>query len=508
MSRRRTLFFLLMMLCLQAACQAQQPRKVRPPAVAGTFYPADPKVLASTVDGVLAKATVPQIQDLAAVICPHAGYEYSASVAAYSYALLKGRKIERVILIAPSHLETFPFSAIYDGTAYSTPLGEVPVDQAFAAKLAKVSRLIQISDRGHKPVGDRGEHSIEVQLPFLQRALGQFKLVPIIMGDQGYDACRSLGLALAKNITGPDTIIVVSSDLSHYHPYDEAVKIDHKTLKAIEEWDYLSMSRNFDQRIWEACGGGPIIAAMIACERLGAKQAQVLKYANSGDTAGDKTQVVGYGAVAIHKSANQKAAADAPFTLGQAEKDELFRIAHSAVETAVRQRKLPEYPGSKLAALDQERGAFVTLKVKGELRGCIGYVTPMKPLALTVRDVAASAAVEDDRFLPVSTNELGSLEYEISVLSPMRRVLDVKEIKVGRDGLLMRQGRYEGLLLPQVPVEQKWDNATFLKQTCRKSGLPENCWQDERTDIFSFTALVFDEHSSMPAAPAPATRRP
>src|SRR5512140_843791 len=260
MLKRTGLSFLLMAQCLHVACQAQQLKKVRPAAVAGSFYPADPKELASLVDGLLAKAAVPQIQNVVAVVSPHAGYEYSAGVAAHSYAVLKGRKIDRVVVISPSHVEAFPFSAIYDGTAYSTPLGEVPVDQEFAGKVAKASKLIQISGRGHGPVGGNSEHALEVQLPFLQRTLGQFKLVPIVMGDQSYEACRALGLALAKNIQGTTTIIVASSDLSHYHPYDEAVKLDHKTLKAVEEWDYLSMSQNFERQIWEACGGGPIIA--------------------------------------------------------------------------------------------------------------------------------------------------------------------------------------------------------------------------------------------------------
>ena len=508
MLKRTVLLFLLMAQCLHVACQAQQPNKVRPAGVAGLFYPADPKQLASLVDGLLAKAVVPQIQDVVAVVSPHAGYEYSAGVAAHSYAVLKGRKIERVVVIAPSHIEAFPFSAIYDGTAYSTPLGEVPVDQEFAARLAKASKLIQISGRGHGQVGGNSEHAIEVQLPFLQRILGQFKLVPIVMGNQSYEACRALGLALAKNMQGTNTIIVASSDLSHYHPYDDAVKLDHKTLKAIEEWDYLSMSQNFERQIWEACGGGPIIAAMIASERLGARQAQLLKYANSGDATGDHSKVVGYGAMAIHGGPSQGPAADAPFTLGPAEKDELFRIARGSVESAVRNRKLLDYPGSKLEALNRERGAFVTLKIKGQLRGCIGYVSPTKPLALTVRDVAASAAVEDTRFRPVPVQELGSLEYEISVLSPMRRVLDVKEIKVGRDGLVMLQGRYEGLLLPQVPVEQGWDRTTFLNQTCAKANLLEDCWKDDRTDVFSFTALILDEPQPKPAAPASHTPRP
>jgi len=474
--------------------------------VAGQFYPADPRELGKMLDGFLAKAKTPEIKDVVALVAPHAGYVYSGGVAANAYALLKGRKVERVVVISPSHLESFPFSTIYDGAAYSTPLGQVPVDTAFAAKLAKSSKLIQISGRGHNPSGDRAEHAVEVQVPFLQRVLGQFKIVPIVMGDQDYDACRALGLALAQNIQGSDTVIVASSDLSHYHPYDDAVKMDRKTLRAIEEWDYLSMLRNFESRVWEACGGGPIVAAMIASERLGAKQAKMLAYANSGDTTGDRSQVVGYGAVAIFKSPGP-ATAEQRFTVGQAERQELFRIARRSVESAVKNHKMPDDPDTTLEKLRQERGAFVTLKEHGELRGCIGYSAPVKPLALTVRDVAAYAAVNDTRFQPVSPQELGLLEYEISVLSPLRRVLDVNEIQVGEHGLVMKQGGREGLLLPQVPVEQGWDRGTFLDQTCVKAGLLKECWKDERTDIFSFTALVFEEHEPAPAPQKPGTSR-
>jgi len=486
--------------------------KVRPAAVAGSFYPADPTELAKMVDGFLAKATPPPLADVVALVAPHAGYEYAGQVAAYSYALLKGRKFDRVVIIAPSHYESFGFASVYDGAAYATPLGQVPVDRAFAAKLAGMSKLIKLSGVGHTVTPDKREHALEDQLPFLQRALGQFQLVPIVIGDQSYETCRALGLALAKLIQGTNTLIVASSDLSHYHPYGDAVRIDHKTLKAIEEWDYLSMARNFEPsvNVWEACGGYPIIAAMIASERLGASQAKVLDYANSGDVpAGDKTRVVGYGAVAFVKAAARGAGGEAPFSLSAREKNELLKIARNSVESAVRDHKQYEYSAVGLAALEQERGAFVTLKENGQLRGCIGYVAPMKPLCITVRDVAAFAALRDSRFRPVTAGELGALEYEISVLSPLRRVLDVKEIRVGQHGLIMKRGDTEGLLLPQVPVEEKWDRATFLEETCLKAGLPKNCWQDADTDIFRFTALVFSPSSSLrqpdeaPSMPGP-----
>lgn len=490
---RQCAVFLLLILGALAACGRAETEKIRKPAVAGMFYPADPKELATMVDEFMSKAEAPKIKDVVALVSPHAGYPYSGQVAAYAYAQLKGRKVDTVVVISPSHIDAFPFSAVYDGTAYATPLGQIPVDREFAAKLAKGAR-IELSSRGHTPAQGRDEHALEVQLPFLQRVLGKFRLVPIVMGDQSYETCRALGLSLAKLIEGPETVIVASSDLSHFHPYDEAVKLDRKTLRAIEEWDYLSMSRNFETRVWEACGGGPIVAAMIAAERLGAKQARVLKYANSGDVTGDHRQVVGYGAVALVKSADPGGAGDTQFSLGEGEREELLKLAKQAVETAVKERKLLEYTGAGFESLMQERGAFVTLKKHGQLRGCIGYVAPMKPLVLTVRDVAAMAAVRDQRFPPVAANELGELEYEISVLSPLRRVMDVKQIVVGKHGLVVKRGDSEGLLLPQVPVEQGWDRMTFLQMTCRKAGLPPDAWQDDETDIFQFTALVFGEH--------------
>lgn len=489
--RRHAMWALVLLAAAGALCA----QTVRKPAVAGAFYPADAKELSTSVDGYLAKATPPEIKDLVALVAPHAGHMFSGGVAGYSYALLKGRKIDRVVIISPSHIEAFPFSAVFNGTAYETPLGQVPVDREFAAQLAKGNELVKLSSRGHIATSGRGEHALEVQLPFLQRALGKFQLVPVIMGDQSYEACRALGMALAKLVRGPETLIVASSDLSHFHKYDEAVNLDRKTLRAIEEWDYLSMSRNFDLRVWEACGGGPIIAAMIAAQRLGAKQAKVLKYANSGDVTGDRSRVVGYGAVALFKGQTADGRGAAAFSLSDAEEDELMALARKSVETAVKQQKLYECPASAREPLMQERGAFVTLKKNGKLRGCIGYAAPLKPLYLTVRDVAAMAAVRDIRFPPVGTNELPELQYEISVLSPLRRVLDVNRIEVGKHGLVVKKGSKEGLLLPQVPVEQGWDRITFLQQACVKAGLPVGAWKDEDTDVFAFTALVFGEQA-------------
>ena len=489
------LFIALISVAATVSCWAENAPTVRQPGVAGAFYPADPKALTTMIDDMLAHAAASQppiAEPILAVVAPHAGYQYSGPVAAYTYAALKGRKFSRVVVIAPSHYEYFDFTSVYDGDAYATPLGEVRVDKAFAAQLVKMSPTIQFSSRGHTPTKEGAEHALEVQLPWLQRVLGDFTLVPIVMGNQSYENSRALGVALAKLIHGGDTLIVASSDLSHYHPYDDAVKIDHKTLNALQQWDYFSMSRNFEARVWEACGGAPIVAAMIAAERMGANEARVLKYANSGDTTGDHSRVVGYSADVFLKTQGGKAV-NPPFSLNGHEKSELLALARRSVEQAVREGKPYDPDASSSELLNQERGAFVTLKESGELRGCIGYMSSLKPLYLTVRDTAAFAALRDPRFPSVSAAELPKLEYEISVLSPLRRVLDVRQIKVGEHGLLMKDATHEGVLLPQVPVEERWDRQRFLEETCAKAGMRLTCWKDEDTDIFEFTAVVFGD---------------
>jgi AmmeMemoRadiSam system protein B/AmmeMemoRadiSam system protein A len=479
---------------LVAGDPSARSEQVRQAAVAGGFYPADPKELAAMVDGFLARATVPEQKgQVVALVAPHAGYPFSGAVAGRSYALLKGRPTHRVVVIAPSHFEAFSFTSVYDGDAYTTPLGKIPIDKEFARKLVSMNPSIRLSSHGHAPRADGAEHALEVQLPFLQRALGEFQLVPIVMGEQSYPASRALGVALAELIRGTDTLIVASSDLSHYHPYDQAVTLDSKTLNAVGEWDYLTASDNFESRTWEACGGAPIVAAMIAAERLGATRAQVIKYANSGDVTGDRSRVVGYSAVAFIKEEEDRRTGTPKFSLTSSEKRQLLEIARKSVESTIKEGRAYKLPADLPASLMQDRGAFVTLKESGELRGCIGYTVAMQPLAETVRDVATYAALRDPRFRPVTASELSQLQYEVSVLSPLRRVSDINQIKIGEHGLMIVKGATRGLLLPQVAPEQHWDRNTLLDETALKAGLPAKAWRDKDSDLFMFTAVVFGE---------------
>jgi len=464
-------------------------------AVAGAFYPDDPTRLREQVQQYLDRATKVDLQgDLLGLVAPHAGYTYSGWVAAWSYKQLEGKTLDVVVVVSPSHHEYFRGCAVYSGDGYETPLGVVRVDKDLARRIASQDSLVYLSDQGHQwSRGRWGEHALEVQLPFLQVVLGDFLLLPIVMGDQGPESCKALGDVLGEGLKGQRGLLVVSSDLSHYHPYEEAVRLDSLVLKAFEAYDYYGLERCFVTGLWEACGGGPMVAVMRAAEKLGADTAKVLKYANSGDVPeGDKDRVVGYGAGVLVKSQKEvKATAKAP-ALNAEDRQKLLHLARSAVESYVAEKKrshFNEEPGS----LSMPSGAFVTLKKGGALRGCIGSVVAMRPLYETVGEMAISAAAHDPRFEPVTEEELGQLEYEISVLSPLRRVIDPNTIEVGKHGLLIRGGGREGVLLPQVPVDLGWDRMRFLEATCTKAGLPKDAWKREDTEIYAFTAEVFGE---------------
>jgi AmmeMemoRadiSam system protein A len=323
------------------------------------------------------------------------------------------------------------------------------------------------------------------------------------MGDQNWELCQTLGEALGNALKGRNALIVASSDLSHFHPYREANSLDSALIKLLEAYDPEEACLQLNSRKVEACGGGPIVSAMIAGKILGADGLKVIKHANSGDVPmGSKDSVVGYLAGVIYRMTNTKEKSkrseenkqmdQTEGTLTITEKRQLMEIAKTTVDCVVRGKKVPDFvPISD--NLKQERGAFVTLKIHGELRGCIGYIIPIKPLYLTVREVAESAALRDPRFPPVSVRELPELEYEISALSPIRKIENVNEIQVGKHGIIIRRGYNQGLLLPQVATEYGWNREQFLEHTCNKAGLPFDAWKKEGTEISIFSAEVFDE---------------
>jgi MEMO1 family protein len=273
---------------------------IRPPAVAGMFYPGDPRALAAAVDALLAATPVPSLpHPPRALLSPHAGYPYSGGVAACAFRCLESTAAGTFVLIGPSHVEAFDFSSVFDGDAYRTPLGDVPVDRELARAIAGQAPSIRLSRRGHvRPAMARGEHSLEVLLPFLQRVAPGASVVPIVMGSQAWEACDELGNAIARAAPAP-TVVVASSDLSHFHGDADARRLDAVFCESLAHLDAAALFRAVDEERCEACGAGPVIATMQASRRWMAPSCRVLASANSGDVTGDRSSVVGYAAAVI-----------------------------------------------------------------------------------------------------------------------------------------------------------------------------------------------------------------
>lgn len=287
---------LIMMFLLFSILYSQKSDAVREPAVAGMFYPAEPETLQAMIREFLSHTEKVIQGDIGGLVSPHAGYIYSGPVAAWSYRQIEGNSYDVVVVIAPSHFEYFRGASVFPGAYYETPLGKIPVDHTLAEQLAEQSPHIHLSMSGHSiSFTGRGEHSLEVQLPFLQTVLKDFKLLPIVIADQSWDNVKTLALSLANVLKGKKALIVASSDLSHYHPYTTAYTLDEKIQELFNSFDYQGIVEGCERHEIEACGYGPIATMMYACELLGYNKSKVLKYATSGDVpVGEKAQVVGY----------------------------------------------------------------------------------------------------------------------------------------------------------------------------------------------------------------------
>ena len=460
---------------------------VRAAAVAGGFYPAEKSVLIEQIENLLADASGTATSAPAAIIVPHAGYDYSGTVAAAAYKAIAGRSYRRLILVGSSHRNYFSHIAADDHDIWWTPLGEVAVDRETIDQLARLGRLINIDGQVHE-----ADHVLEVQLPFLQIALpAGFKIVPLLFGDADDEDYAELARILARVMTADD-LLVVSSDLSHYPKYEDAVRIDRETLKLVAEKkldnlnDHIQKSeKTVTGEETAACGADGIRTAIALAEKIG-WQGNILKYANSGDiNIGDKARVVGYGAIAFY------GADITGSSLKAAEKKTLLDLAKETVEEYVRSGRTLDYKNA-CARLETKEGAFVTLTINKKLRGCIGLITSDEPLWKTVRDMAIAAASDDPRFSPVTAAELSKLEYEISVLSEPKKVDDWRQIKLGQHGVIVRRGRASGVFLPQVADDTGWTLEEFLGELCeQKAGLPRECYKDPLTEISVFTANVF-----------------
>jgi hypothetical protein len=508
---------------------------IRPPAVAGMFYPASAKELRQTVEGFLAKAQPDVPADLKekaplGIIVPHAGYEFSGATAAMAFKLLEGRpRPSRVVLMGPSH--HFPLMgrcAVSDYAEYSTPLGNVPVDGG------AVEQLVQSGLFAKLRAADAPEHCLEVQVPFIQTLWPEPpSIVPVLVGQLTASQRKAAAAQIAR-VLDEHSLLIISTDFTHYGPnydyapfrgtpaaqlHDKIKDLDMGAVQQIEKLDGVGFQQYVDSKKPTICGREAVGVALELFGSSPSSRAAFLKWSNSGEASSDYANCVSYVTTALYappgaleaarKRLEQAAAPPAANTgelpaLGEADKRLLLQLARQTLEDALHASGAAASAAPRVNrdqmpdALSSACGVFVTLTKNSRLRGCIGFVESNLPLSVSVPRAALLAALRDTRFEPVRADELRDISIEISVLSPVKPVANVQEILVGRDGLIIKSDGNSGLLLPQVATENGWNRDEFLKQTCRKAGLPDDAWRSSGTSISRFTATVFNEQELKP----------
>ena len=476
-------------------------QRVREPAVAGLFYPGDAAVLSKTLDKLLKEAPERPIARLKGLVCPHAGYEYSGPCAAIGYKTLMKRDVQTVIVMGPSHYAWFTGACIPDAEAYRTPLGLVPISEKAKALASSAPFVLEphcpvqrpgFAGQGPKPAPAPGqdtpetwEHSVEVQVPFLQKVLEDFKLLPMVIGEADPEP---IAKALA-GILDDKTVVVASSDLSHYHPDSAARELDGRCVKAICDGDIDQMKTQ------EACGKLPILVLMHLARMKGWK-AQLLDYRNSGDATGDKTRVVGYAAVAFYAPESENLAAP--------ERKFLLELARKSLRNAAADASLPEVAAKSVAPkLAEKKACFVTLTKEGALRGCIGHLTAMEALYQAVIENARNAAVRDPLFPPVRPDEVDQIKIEISVLTEPQPLAFsspedlLKKLHLNEDGVLLHIGPRTATFLPQVWAQIP-DKVDFLNHLAQKAGCEPSAWRGKDVSVSIYHVECFEEEHARP----------
>jgi AmmeMemoRadiSam system protein B/AmmeMemoRadiSam system protein A len=492
-------YSVFILLTIPLSCQGQNKGEnyIRKPAVSGSFYPSDPVQLKSQLESFYQSAgNTGGKSNIAAVIVPHAGYVYSGKVAATAFAQIDPeREYARIFMIGTSHHVYLKGASVFKMGNFSTPLGIIEVDTTLAGRLIRENPVFEDVPGAHDK-----EHSLEVELPFLQYRLKKpFKIVPIIIGTQSEATCLKIADAL-KPYFNDDNLFVISSDFSHYPDYLGAVEADKTTgdaiatnspekfLKARTQNDL----KNIPGLVTSCCGWSSILTLLYLSSESKGISVQHIQYKNSGDTEyGDKSRVVGYQSFVFTRE--KQYSKPAGFSLSTNEKIQLLKLARTTIDdrlnnqrfTSVDEPQLPE-------ALKTQCGAFVTLRKKGQLRGCIGRFITTEPLYKVVQQMAVSAAFQDPRFQPVENYEMEDIEVEISVLTPLKKIQNIDEFEYGKQGIYIVKGNRSGTFLPQVADETKWNKEEFLGHCARdKAGIGWDGWKD--ADLFTYEALVFSE---------------
>lgn len=475
--------------------EGQSPQNIdKQPAFAGHFYPADSAELNQMLTSLFSNAVHKKIQNVFAIISPHAGYIFSGEVAGSSYKQIDTAKIyNNVFIIGSSHTSYFEGASIFTSGDLLTPLGRVKVNTELALKLCSENKIFNSGTEAFKQ-----EHSIEVQLPFLQYRLKDgFQVVPIVIGSQSQEDCIKIAKALQPYFNDSN-LFVISSDFSHYPDYKNAVTIDKKTAESILSNDadiFLTevsegINNNVPGLATRACGWTSILTLLYLTANNDDLKYDLITYQNSGDTKyGDTKRVVGYYSIVVSKKPKEQS----DFHLTDTDKKDLLNIARITIESYISENNLAQLKSEIFSdAIKAKCGAFVTLKKNDQLRGCIGRFDQEEPLYKVVQQMAIASSTQDTRFLPVSKNELKDLEIEISVLTPLKRIESINEIKLGKHGIYIKQGNRTGTFLPQVATETGWNLNEFLGHCSRdKAGLGWDGWKE--AEIYIYEAIVFSE---------------
>ncbi|MBM3435890.1 MAG: AmmeMemoRadiSam system protein B [Bacteroidetes bacterium] len=468
----------------------------RPAAFAGQFYPLNKEELVQMLEDLFDQAESKKCQNVIAIVSPHAGFIFSGKVAASGFNQIEAGKVyENIFIIGSSHTTWFEGASVYSAGDFITPLGQVNVNINLAEKLIEENEIFKFSQTAHAL-----EHSIEVQLPFLQYILKEgFQIVPIILGTQSKEDCRKIARALKPFFT-ESNLFIISSDFSHYPDYKDAVRLDKDVAQSILINNAkLFLKENSDGSKLKtpglstrACGWTSILTLLYLTDHNDDFSYEFIDYKNSGDCEyGDTTRVVGYNSIAVIK--NQKKSTG--FIISRQESEKLIKIARNTIETYISGQIIPDLkPEDYPEVLKTCCGGFVTLKKQGQLRGCIGRFEATEPLYLTVQQMAIAASTQDMRFEPVLKNELKDLNIEVSVLTPLRKIESIEEIVLGKHGIYIKKGNRTGTFLPQVANETGWNLNEFLGHCSRdKAGIGWNGWKE--AEIYIYEAIVISESS-------------
>jgi AmmeMemoRadiSam system protein B/AmmeMemoRadiSam system protein A len=494
------IFIIAGIIFLFASCNAQtnskRPTKIdRQPAVAGTFYPADKGELLKLIVEDFNKAPIVLKQQPLAIIVPHAGYVFSGGVAAAGYKQIDRNAVfKHVFIIGSSHTTYFEGASAYSIGDFITPLGKVRVD-TLAGWLVKKYRFISNDIQPHVQ-----EHSIEVQLPFLQYWLKKpFSIVPIIIGGESNRTCNQLASAL-EPFFNSDNLFIISTDFSHYPGYSDSNISDSimanavltNSAKAFLKAKLLDEAKNIPNLVTAMCGWTSVLTLLDITEKHPEYSFRKILHKNSGDSEyGEKNKVVGYYAIGL---VDKNPGNTITFNLTRNDKNTLLKIARRTIQEYVKNHTVPEVDKKLLSSsLTIPTGAFVTLRENGQLRGCIGSFEPTEPLYRVVQSMAIAASTQDGRFDPVKSSEIDHLNIEISVLTPMKKIRSINEIELGKHGIYIKKGNQGGTFLPQVATETHWTKEEFLGHCAQdKAFIGWNGWKD--ADIYIYEALVFGEN--------------